>query len=441
MQSRTFCLVALAMLFSPGWTIMQSAFAQNPIQWSQAHQEGRAWVEDATCTVPVREGGRLTIRSDFGTIHAQSGNNNRLDCRVRLRAYTPDESAARREFGRFELTVSTYDQGSILIAGRLARGGRSNRIGADFDVTTPRAFNLDLETEGGGITVENLDGELRARTAGGDVRTGDVSGPVRINTAGGEINLGNIGDRLEAQTAGGNIRVGDVKGDATLETSGGGITAGRIQGTVRAQTAGGDIVLRGASGPVIAETSGGQIQIGNCGASIRAQTAGGSIHLQGARGMVDAQTAGGNLDLFQLESAVRAETADGAILAEINASRNTFDASRLETSVGDIQVYLPPDLPLTINAAIRQAFGRKIVSDFPIEIRNSGKEFSHRSQVVDAPLNGGGKLLNIETEMGNISIHKLDIETIQQLQQREKEFWDRWQARQQGQEKKPHDEN
>ena len=147
-----------------------------------------------------------------------------------------------------------------------------------------------------------------------------------------------------------------------------------MTGALKAETAGGDVVVGGATGQVQARTAGGQIQIGPTGGSVRAETAGGSIRLQGARGRVVAETAGGSIDLLKVESAVRASTAAGRILAEFNCTKKSFGPSQLETSMGDVYVYLPTDMPLTIDAAIDTAAGRRIQSDFPLDIQGDKEE-------------------------------------------------------------------
>lgn len=391
-------------------------------------REGSSWTETATCGAPAQPGGRLVVRADFGSVSVTPGSDNRMTCQVSLRAFNADLESARRLLNNYRLSLQKLAGGELTLVGEFTSPGSGpNRLSVSYQIRVPLKFNLNLKTQGGGLRVEQLQGELSAVTAGGDIHTGNVTGPVRVQTAGGDIDLGNIGSRLEARTAGGGIRVGDVQGDASLETRGGEIRAGRILGSVTAQTAGGDITLQGATGPVRAQTAGGQIRIGQCSASIHALTAGGSIHLQGARGLVQAQTAGGNIDLYSIESAVRAQTAAGRILAEISAKPQTFGASQLMTASGDVQVFLPPDLPLTIKAAIAQALGHRIVSDFPLHIQNQEESFRQRSQRGEAQLNGGGNLLQIRTMMGNIEIRKLDRRNLEELQKRQEEFLKRMQ--------------
>jgi DUF4097 and DUF4098 domain-containing protein YvlB len=399
-------------------------------------RQGRLWLEQAECSVPVKEGGRLVFRADLGSVDVRPGASDRLQCSVRLTTYAGNEAEARSSLSHYELIARRAENGGAYITGRLPSEKRQRRsLWVSFDLQVPTRFNLDLETQGGGVEVSKLEGELRAVTAGGDIHTGDVTGPVRVETQGGAIDLGSIGQRVEAHTAGGGIHVGDVRGDATLDTSGGEIVAGMVQGTLRAETAGGDVVLRGASGPVYVETAGGQIQLGQCGANVRAETAGGSIHVDAARGQVQADTAGGSIDLMQLMSGVRAETAAGHILAHINASRGTFAASSLETSVGDIHVFLPPDLPLNIDAVIEEAMGHRIMSDFPLSLRGGQGDFVAGTVEGQGALQGGGNELKIRTVMGNIEIRKLDAGALAKMKQSQDAFWKRWQERWQEQQR------
>ena len=390
-------------------------------------RQGRAWVQFITCQAPAKEGGRLILRADGGSVVFRPNPSGPFACIVRLAAYG-DEAQARAMLSRYGLTVRSLGGAGIYLDGKFPYERRHNfSLDVGFGIHAPERYNLDLETQGGGIDVAKLDGELRATTAGGDIRAGDVTGPVRVRTAGGDIDLGNVGARADAETAGGHIRVGNVEGDANLSTSGGDIVVGLLQGALRAETAGGSIYLRSASGPVVAQTAGGQIQLGECGNTVDAETAAGSIRLDGARGMVRAQTAGGSLDLLELQSAVRAETAAGRILAQLAAGRDSFAASELQSAVGDVMVYVPVNLPLTIDADIDESAGHKIFSDFPLNVQGV-EGFGSGSVRARGALLGGGQLLRLHTQMGNIEIKKLDEQARKLVEEYQKTFLVRWQA-------------
>ncbi|HME00785.1 MAG TPA: hypothetical protein VKM93_26070 [Terriglobia bacterium] len=431
----TLTLLAALALLAEASSVSLAATGQAYLKRGEPQREGRGWVEVSECGAIVPEGGKLTLRADAGSVSVAVGDPGRVACEVRIAAYTGDRADAMRMFRGIDLDIRLTGNGAALTARDVSAHQRHSRLEVQFNFNVPRRFNVDLETRGGDIEVVALDGELRATTAGGEIRTGDIGGPVHLETAGGSIRVGNVGQRLEATTAGGNVHVGDVNGNASVETSGGEIYAGMIKGSIHAQTAGGDIVVRGVAGPAVVETAGGHIQMGDCGATVRAETAGGNIRVQGARGMVRAETAGGGISLFRLQSGVEAETAAGSILAEISASRDGFAASDLETSVGDIEVFVPVSLPVKVDAIIDQAAGHKIFSDFPLTYQGQGEdgEFPFRTVHGECTLNGGGKALKIHTTMGNIEIHKADSSALNQLRLRQEDYWKNFAARQEQQ--------
>jgi DUF4097 and DUF4098 domain-containing protein YvlB len=409
------------------------ALGQSIVKQGTPVRHGNAsWTETYEWTAPAREGGKLILRADMGSVGIAPGASNQLEGRLVLRVYTRSEEQARRVFDAYHLSARSIEGGGVYVSGELPGSRHHDRsAGAEFDIKLPARFNLDVETQGGDIGVVGaLQGEARLTTAGGDIYTTDISGPIKVETAGGSITLGNLGARAEARTAGGSIDIGNVRGDANIETSGGEIQVGQVDGTLRAETAGGDVVIAGAAGQVVAQTAGGQIEVGPTGGSVRAETAGGSIRLQGARGRVVAETAGGSIDLLQLEAGVRASTSAGRILAEFNASAKTFAASQLETSMGDVYVYLPVGLRLTIDAAIDAAAGHHIVTDFPLSIMGDKEDFGERTIRGHGTLNGGGEVLRIRTVAGNIEIRKLDSRSLEDLKSREETSWNRWQERQ-----------
>jgi DUF4097 and DUF4098 domain-containing protein YvlB len=392
-------------------------------------RSGHSWVQRSEFAAHVKEGARLLLRANNGGVSIRPVPGDQVTCLVTLRAYTSDEAEARRLFNKFQLSARSVEAGSVFLASQSpSRVQHGSNLRVEFQVTVPQRYNLDVETQGGDISVEApLEGQARLTTAGGDVRTSDIAGEARIETAGGSISLGKIGSDLTARTAAGAIHTSDVQGDASLETSGGEIVTGVVAGTLKAETAGGDVVVGGATGQVLARTAGGQIQIGPAGGSVRAETAGGSIRLQGVRGRVVAQTAGGSIDLLKVEGAVRASTAAGRILAEFNSTKRTFGPSLLETSMGDVYVYLPTNLPLTIDAVIETAAGRQIQSDFPLDIQGNKEELVPSTVRGHGALNGGGEVLKIRTVAGNIEIRKIDKATLRDLQQREESNWKAWQ--------------
>jgi hypothetical protein len=79
----------------------------------------------------------------------------------------------------------------------------------------------------------------------------------------------------------------------------------------------------------------------------------------------------------------------------------------LETGVGDITVYLMPNVNLTIHASIEAAAGHRITSDFPeIKVSSEGGQWDPKLVTAEGNLNGGGPVLKVRTTMGNIYIRR-----------------------------------
>lgn len=415
--------LALMIAAIAGLCVPHIASAQGATRRRVIVRQGNAWVEHAECETTVKPGSRLILRSDTGSVHVETASGTRVACNVTLRAFTKTQADARRLLSNFKLSVRRLPDGGAFLNGTFPLRERK-AFAANYRISAPQRLSLDLETRGGDVSVPGpVQGMVHVTTAAGNIRIGPVSGSVQVATAGGNITLGNIGSGADARTAGGTIRAGNVKGNAFLESNGGGIVAGQIGGSFKAETAGGDVALKSAGGPIQAETSGGQILIGKAGGSIRAETAGGGVRVENARGNVHVESAGGSIDLFQLQGPVQAMTRQGSIVAQIAAGGKLASSSTLATSTGDVQVYLPQNMHITIDAAIQDAAGHRIISDFPVTIESRNNNLLRTTVRGRAVLNGGGEVLRIRSVGGNIEIYKLNKETMRKLNIQKADYW------------------
>jgi DUF4097 and DUF4098 domain-containing protein YvlB len=159
---------------------------------------------------------------------------------------------------------------------------------------------------------------------------------------------------------------------------------------------------------VKATTGGGSVELGEIDGPVEIESGAGSIRLGSANGRVEAQTGGGTIQLDRATS-VRAETGAGGIIVKLVSSSDVRSNSTLETSAGDITVYLANDIPITVRAAIEIANGHRIRSDFgDIRVSNeSGTWPGPRTVTAEGTLNGGGPVLKVRTSSGNISFLRL----------------------------------
>lgn len=347
-------------------------------------RQGDYWVEELSGSVPAAP--RVRVKSPAGDIDLRGAAQQEITYRIHKRVSAGSEESARRKLAEYPIVVRR--RGDLV---ELAIDNeRGNGFSAHFNVTVPKSTAAaELDTRGGNIGARDLDGSLRAQTAGGNIEADGIGGEADVQTAGGGVTLKTMRGGVKAQTAGGNVKLGYAGGDAHLATAGGNIEVGQTDRSVRAQTAGGNITVGSAGGDVTARNAGGNITVGSAGGKATVQTAGGSIRLSKCAGPV------------------RAETAAGSILARIAASRGAWAESLLETSAGDIAVFLPEDLAVTIRAVIEQATARHgITSEFPLTLRSTSEAPGPREVLAEGTINGGGALLRLRTISGNIEIKK-----------------------------------
>jgi hypothetical protein len=345
------------------------------------YRSGNEWIQEVTGTLPASK--LVRVKTSAGAIQVQGAQQSNVTYTAREHVRAGSEEAARREFSR--LKFSTYSSIETVLR---AECEGSNQGYIDFDIQVPAQTSLvKLETEGGAVTAKNLPGKVMASTGGGNIQ------------------LDQIGGVISAASGGGNIDIGKAGGDVSVDTGGGNIHIESAAGRIIAKSGGGNLKI-GAGKTMSLRTGGGWIQVIKCDGQITAETGGGSIELNEILGPAKIETGGGGIRVGPASGGVRAETGSGPIVATLARGGSGFTDSRLETSVGDITVYLPDGLGVTIRADVDVARGVGINSDFPeLKIARSS-DLGPRGFYAEGNLNGGGPLLHVHTSTGNIAFKR-----------------------------------
>ncbi len=285
-----------------------------------------------------------------------------------------------------------------------------NENDASFSIKTPEQFNLDIKTNGGDLLCSGkFIGNIAGTSAGGDVKVANVTGNVTLTTAGGDVICGDVTGDVKLTTAGGDVRAGNIGGEAKLTTAGGDIIVNTASKTISLSTAGGDIRINSVGGEVKASTSGGDISVGNVTGAAKLNTSGGDIKLAGANGKISANSSGGDLKLEKLSGSVSANTSGGEVYVELTPDGN--EESKLNSSGGNIKLFIPENSKATIEAVIEVRSKKDLKEKYKVI-----SDFKFNSYVIDDDereiraainLNGGGKLIKLNTSNSNIEIRKL----------------------------------
>jgi hypothetical protein len=394
-RTRKFALLAALLIAT------LPVFAQNLNNDSKVYRDGNSWVEEITGTMtsPIS----LRVDTEMGAITVQGGARKDITYTIRKRVHSGSEESARRAFAGFRITAMNR-------AGQLSLQGSTEhhmgKMSVDFQVQVPRDLQqVRVNTEGGALSLHNLAGLVAVESAGGSISLGDISGAIAANTGGGSIDATNTTNVLTLNTGGGSIKISGAKGKVNANTGGGSIILGGAADAVNLSSGGGSVQVQQCGAELYVTTGGGSINVGDVIGKAKLQTGGGSIKLTSARGAVIATTGGGGIELYKLMQGARAETGAGPITAEFLGMGSD---SMLETSVGDVIVYVGPQARMTVKAELDMANGHQIRSDFSdLKITTDGADYGPKNYHASGSLNGGGPVLRVRTMSGNIEFRRL----------------------------------
>jgi DUF4097 and DUF4098 domain-containing protein YvlB len=372
-------------------------------QQTRVYGDGGNWTQEITGSLAMVK--NLRIKVDIGSVRVEGGSQQDISYVIRNHSYSGSENKARREFESYKISAYVHGDTAWIVGDW--QGGRPHKFSGDFVVNVPREMDeVKIETDGGNVTTTGITGRVDAQSGGGGIRIDDIGGTVNAETGGGSIDVGNVASDVSLHTGGGSIKVNSAKGKIEAESGGGSVTIVSCSQGAVLDTGGGSIQVEHCAGRVKATTGGGSIDLGDVGGTAEMETGGGSIRLSSAKGPVRAETGGGSIELNGVPSA-RAETGAGGITAKFIASNGERNDSELETSVGDITVYLAPNMNISVRASIEAANGHNIRSDFSeIAVTTEGGDYGPKTVSAEGNLNGGGPVLRVHTTTGDICIRR-----------------------------------
>jgi len=366
----------------------------------QTIRDGANWVQISNGVAPVPQTRLLKITTR-GHLIVRGSDGDQVTYRLTERARARSKEEAHVKFFRGTRADTSTANGvtSLTIVPEATFA-----VVTLLEISIPRRMeSVILHVQPGDIEVFDLDGNVHAETAAGQIHCDRIRGTLECNTGGGEIRLGRIGGQIRCVNGAGSIVVDSAGGAANC------------------RTAGGEIQIREAAGPLVLSTEGGNIQVDRAGSSVDAHTAEGVIEIAQAAGMVSADTRGGSIQVGSARGArcqsgagpvrvktlsgpLQIQTAMGSILAELFAGAR-IEASSLTAGSGDITVLIPSNLALSVLAQNDSGANPRIVSEFS-ELRARTFTVARPALVYQGAINGGGPLLTLNTSAGIIWVKK-----------------------------------
>ena len=208
--------------------------------------------------------GSLTVGGGpNGGVQVTGWDRNEVLLRARVQAWADDEQEAA-EIAR---QVQVRTDGTIRAEGPQRRGRASWAV--SYEVFAPRATDLQLETDNGGVAIENVRGDIDFRVSNGGVRLEGVGGDVRGRTTNGGINATLTGgtwdgEGLDVETTNGGIRL-QVPSDYSAR-----LESGTVNGQIHIDF---PVTVQGRVGREISTT------LGEGGPLVRVRTVNGGVRI------------------------------------------------------------------------------------------------------------------------------------------------------------------
>ncbi len=375
--------------------------------------DGSRLTSELNGSLPARDGQRLRLLTDLGNVVIKTGSSGKIDYKVRLEVNSAEKGAQRllRDFS----VVAHETPDGVYFRGQSFGRHSSGRLWVTIELNIPKSYSVDITTGGGNIESADINGRASLVTAGGTIIAGNIGGSAHLETTGGHVTVKNVAGDLTAISGGGHITTGSVSGSGNLHTNGGHIRSESIQGPAHVSTGGGNISVDHSGSELIAETIGGQIEVGETAGLVKAKNGGGGIRVVRVSGPTNLETSGGSIYLTQVDSAVKASTGTGAITAWFVAPVKPPSQCEFQSGDGDIVVYIPRQLPVTIDAQVQSGDEHHLSFDPAFATTFHHDDSAGGGAVrAEGSLNGGGEVIRLRTAGGNIRVIMSD--TARQLQ-------------------------
>ena len=373
----------------------------------------------------TRPGERLILSTDLGCIQIHTRDTDRVEYHAVLStdATKPDAQEILQQFNLIERP----EAGRVVLRGQLLSPKLTGRLWVTIDVTVPRKYNLDVTTRGGNIDSDDVDGAVSLATSGGNISVGSFGGVGKARNRRRPHYRSRCCGRFErGDWRRPHRRRKYFRRERRCAPAAATFASRRSAESRGSERAAATSPWRKSRKELFADSGGGQIEVGEAAGVVRARTAGGGIRVVRASGPATLESNSGSIYLTQVDSPVRAFTSAGGITAWLGNAAKIPGGCDLQSSDGDIVVYIPKELPITIDASIQLGGAHGFTVDPALPIKVSYDDQSNGKHVIRAAgeLNGGGELLRLRTVAGNIrlvlsdtskqvKIYKLQMEQLQ----------------------------
>ena len=261
----------------------------------------------------MNPGGKLELDIETGgAISVKGWDKDLIRVVVRLEG---------RHTERFEIDFDESSKGLEIETEYSGRGSKSCDV--TMEIMVPHEFDIILDSMGGSVAIEEVTGEFKGKTMGGDIELAMLEGKVSLTTYGGDVTVEKSKLDGRVKTMGGDISITNVEGNIKGSSMGGEVKYDNVSSSEKGKsedvsitTMGGDIDVDYSGKNIKAKTFGGDVDVER-GEEVHVMTFGGDIEVKDAPKGAKVKTMGGDIRIYSAGIYTKASTMGGDI--QINA--------------------------------------------------------------------------------------------------------------------------
>ncbi len=152
-------------------------------------------------------------------------------------------------------------EGSVRVSVVWPDDKRLSNEGCSFEITTPDARGVDLDTSNGSVRISGLSGAANLASSNGKITVASHQGDVTARTSNANIDAERVSGSLNGRTSNGAIAAREIGGAVDVDTSNGSVNvrlADSSAGPVRVDSSNGGVDVecgKGFTGSVVMSTS------------------------------------------------------------------------------------------------------------------------------------------------------------------------------------------
>lgn len=317
----------------------------------------------------------VVIQNGHGDVILTASSDDQMHLTVDKTVYSSSDREAERELNSLEPLITTV--GNIVTVHMPSDDSHV----ADMTIALPAAAPLQVRVDHGDVTVSGRKAAVTVNSNRGDVELTSIAGATRIAMHQGDFTgrdlqgdfaiSGRMNDVSLSQVTGSSTLTGDFFGDVHLDhllgtvhlhSSRTEIQAARLEGTVSLSD--GDLSMENGLGPILVST----------------------------RAM--------DISLKQMQGQVTVKNSDGSVAVSVVDPVAAMD---IENRNGSVDVNVPEKAKFSVQSVANDG---EINSDFKLSQTSANDRATASGEV-----GGGGPLLHIVAEKGDIHLHKASGDT------------------------------